>query len=225
MLYVLPYGQMSLWGASNDIYTLSLLPLVLKRKISTNISKLYTTDISKLIEIFVGILDGDGYFDIGAQKQYNSSNTAKSTIRIRLGINLHQSDLGLLELLQTKLGVGKINFSKSKNQYRLVLFKADILNVIYPYLIKNNIEFLTYNRRKQFFLLKYIIENNITHWEDIDLEKINNLFQETNKQIGFTDILKLPYFNNWLVGFTVAEGSFHIKKIGSAHYSIVQSGH
>jgi hypothetical protein len=225
MLYVLPYGQMSLWGAYKDIYTLSLLPLVLKRKISTNISKLYTTDISKLIEIFVGILDGDGYFDIGAQKQYNSSNTAKSTIRIRLGINLHQSDLGLLELLQTKLGVGKINFSKSKNQYRLVLFKADILNVIYPYLIKNNIEFLTYNRRKQFFLLKYIIENNITHWEDIDLEKINNLFQETNKQIGFTDILKLPYFNNWLVGFTVAEGSFHIKSIGSAHYSIVQSGH
>lgn len=222
---MLPYGQMSHWGNFYEIYAASLIPLVLKRKVSSKVSKKYPKDISKLIEIFVGVLDGDGYFDIGAQKQYNSSNTAKSTIRIRLGINLHQSDIGLLELFQTKLGVGKINFCKSKNQYRLVLFKADILNVIYPYLIQNNIEFLNYNRRKQYFLFKYVIENNITHWEDLNLEKINNLFQQTNKQIDFTDILKLPYFKNWLVGFTVAEGSFHIKKIGSAHYSIVQSGH
>ena len=28
-----------------------------------------------------------------------------------------------------------------------------------------------------------------------------------------------------MVGFTIAEGSFHIKSNGSTHYSIVQSGH
>ena len=28
-----------------------------------------------------------------------------------------------------------------------------------------------------------------------------------------------------MVGFTIAEGSFHIKSNGRAHYSIVQSGH
>jgi hypothetical protein len=144
---------------------------------------------------------------------------------MRLGINLQCSDKELLELLQNRLGVGKINYSKSKNQYRLILFKTDILNVIYPYLQNNNIEFLNYNRRKQYFLFKYIIENNITHWENLNLEEINNLFQKSNKQLDFTDILKLPYFNNWLIGFTTAEGSFHIKSNGSAHYSIVQSGH
>ena len=120
--------------------------------------------------------------------------------------------------------VGKIDYSKSKNQYRLIFYKKDILNVIYPYLKCNNIEFLVYNRRKQYFLLKYILENNIKHWEELNLEEINNLFIKSNKKFEFVDIVNLPYFNNWLVGFTAAEGSFHIKARGTAHFSIVQSG-
>jgi LAGLIDADG endonuclease len=232
--YVLPYGQMSYWGIFKPyIYNLTLLPIIIKRKLhlsnNKDISEFNFKDLSKskLIEIFVGILDGDGYFDIGPQKQYNKNpnNKPKSTIRMRLGINLQCSDKELLELLQNKLGVGKINYNKSQNQYRLILFKTDILNVIYPYLQSNNIEFLNYNRRKQYFLFKYVLENNITHWDDLNLEDINNLFLKSNKQINFFDILKLPYFYNWLVGFTVAEGSFHIKSNGRAHYSIVQSGH
>ena len=62
------------------------------------------------------------------------------------------------------------------------------------------------------------------HWENLDLNKIDDLFFKSNKKLEFTDIINLPYFNNWLVGFTVAEGSFHIKARGSAHFSIVQSG-
>ena len=178
------------------------------------------------MEILIGFLDGDGYFDIGPQKQYNKNpnNQPKSTIRIRLGTNLHERDKEFLELIVTKLGVGKIDYSKSKKQYRLIFYKKDILNVIYPYIQNNNIEFLVYNRRRQFFLFKYIIENNIKHWEDVDLNKIDRLFNKKNKKFEFVDIIKLPYFNNWLVGFTMAEGSFHIKAKGYAHYSIVQSG-
>ena len=220
---------MSLWGAINP--SLILLPITIKRysQLSNNsgINRANLTDIDHLIEKFVGILDGDGYFDIGAQKQYNKNpnNSPKSTIRIRLGINLQYSDKDLLEFLVSKLGVGKIDYSKSKNQYRLILYKKDIINVIYPYLIKNNIEFLSYNRRKQFFLFKYIIENKITHWEDLNLDQINNLFLNSSKELEFSEIINLPYFYNWLVGFTIAEGSFHVKSNGKAHYSIVQSGH
>nr|YP_010714084.1 LAGLIDADG homing endonuclease [Fuscoporia gilva]WDD39647.1 LAGLIDADG homing endonuclease [Fuscoporia gilva] len=183
-------------------------------------------DICKLIEKFVGILDGDGYFDIGPQKQYNknTNNKPKSTIRIRLGINLQFKDKDLLNLIVNKLGVGKIDYSKTKNQYRLIIYKKDILNIIYPYLNFKNINFLSYNRRKQFFLFKYIIENNIKHWENLNLQEIDNLFNSVNKNLDFSEIIKLPYFYNWLVGFTVAEGSFHIKSKGTAHFSIVQSG-
>jgi LAGLIDADG endonuclease len=179
------------------------------------------------MEIFIGILDGDGYFDIGVQKQYNINpdNKPKSTIRIRLGINLQAKDKELLDLLKNKLGIGKIDYSKSKNQYRLIIYKTDILNVIYPFLKYNNIEFLSFNRRKQYFLLRYLLENNITHWDLLNLDEIDNLFVKYNKKLNFLDIINLPYFNNWLVGFTIAEGSFHIKSKGTPHYSIVQSGH
>ena len=88
----------------------------------------------------------------------------------------------------------------------------------------NSIEFLTYNRRKQFFLFKYILENNIKHWDNLDLKQIDNLFLKYNNKLKFLDIINLPYFNNWLVGFTIAEGSFYKKSIGTAHFSIVQSG-
>jgi hypothetical protein len=110
--------------------------------------------INKLLEIFIGLIDGDGYFDIGPQKQYspNSKNHPKSTIRIRLGINLQAKDRELLEYIVTKIGVGKIDYSKSKDQHRLIFYQKDILNVIYPYIKSNNIEFLVYNRQKQFFL-------------------------------------------------------------------------
>ena len=231
--YVLPYGQMSLWGMSNQMV---FLPITLKRNLqlsasSKNIAnfsdlKFNDKDLCKIIEIFVGIIDGDGYFDIGVQKQIskNLNKSSKSTIRIRLGINLQYKDKDLLYLLANKLKVGKIDYSESKNQYRLILYKKDILKFIYPYLKINNIEFLTYNRRKQFFLFKYIVENNIKHWDNLNLQEIDNLFYDYNKKLNFLDIINLPYFNNWLVGFTIAEGSFHVKSKGTAHFSIVQSG-
>ena len=178
------------------------------------------------MEIFIGVLDGDGYIEIGPQKQYskNPNYQPKSTIRSRIVLRLHKRDKELLELFKNTLKIGKIDELKTKNQYRLIISKTEIVNVIYPFLINNNIEFLVFNRRRQFFLLKYIIENNIKHWEDVDLNKIDRLFNKKNKKFEFVDIIKLPYFNNWLVGFTMAEGSFHIKAKGYAHYSIVQSG-
>ena len=77
----------------------------------------------KFMAMFIGFLDGDGYFDIGVQKQYNKNADnkyqPKSTIRIRLGTNLQINDKNLLEFIVKKLGVGKIDYSKSKNQCRL----------------------------------------------------------------------------------------------------------
>ena len=233
-------GQMSLWGGLKILnltnLKMILLPITFKQnfKFSTtsiinndsSFSKFKDKDTNQLLEILIGFLDGDGYFDIGVQKQYNKNpnNQPKSTIRIRLGTNLQVKDKNLLEFIIKKLGVGKIDYSKSKNQYRLVFYQRDILSVIYPYMKSNNIEFLTYNRRKQFFLYKYILENNIKHWESLNLEKIDYEFIKFNKKLEYLDIINLPYFNNWLVGFTIAEGSFHIKARGTAHFSIVQSG-
>jgi hypothetical protein len=210
--YVLPMGQMSLWGEI-DMSNILLME-------SSQLFNLSNQTNSKLLEKFIGVLDGDGYIEIGPQKQFNQ----KSTIRCRIVLRLHKEDKELLSFFVKTLKMGKLDELKNKNQYRLIISKTDTFKCIYPLLINSNIEFLTYNRRKQFFLLKYIIDNNLKHWEDIDLNQINKLFVESNKQLGFLEIIKLKYFKNWLVGFTIAEGSFHIKARGTAHYSIVQSG-
>ena len=221
---------MSLWGKE---YVSLLLPINIKKNLhlsfSNNKKNFLKLDkiTSNLMEIFIGILDGDGYIEIGPQKQYNKNNNLnkpKSTIRVRIVLRLHKNDKELLDLIKNKLKIGKLDELKNINQYRLMIYKTDILNTIFPYLEKNNIEFLTYNRRKQFFLLKYIIENNIKHWESLNLEEIESLFIKNNKKLNFQQIINLPYFYNWLIGFTIAEGSFHIKSNGRAHFSIVQSG-
>ena len=207
---------MSLWGAPYSNLMGQYVILSLNGKPN-----------SKLLELFIGILDGDGYIEIGPQKQYNKknpSNQPHSTIRSRIVLRLHKNDKELLTILKNELKIGKIDELKKENQYRLIISKTDTLNIIYPFLKNNNIEFITYNRRRQIFLFNYIVENNIKHWEDLDLNKIDSLFLATKKKISFIDIINLPYFYNWLVGFTIAEGSFHIKNRGTAHFSIVQSG-
>ena len=202
---------MSLWGENKPFLLLMESCQLLSISNKTN---------SNLLEIFIGVLDGDGYIEIGPQKQFNS----KSTIRCRIVLRLQKEDKELLNLIANSLNIGKIAELKSVNQYRLIIYKTDIFNIIYPFLKNSNIEFLNYNRRKQFFLLKYIIENNIKYWEDIDLKKIDKLFLDSNKKLEFLDIINLQYFNNWLLGFSIAEGSFHIKAKGTTHFSIVQSG-
>ena len=175
-----------------------------------------------MLQIFVGLLDGDGYIEIGPQKQYNKNpdNKPKDTIRTRIVLRLHKIDKELLELFQEILNVGKIDELKTKNQYRYILYKADIKDVLLPLMKKYNLKFLTYNRKTQYKLLEYIFDNNIIHWEDL-----NGYDNKVNNDINFEEIVNLQYFKYWLVGFTMAEGSFHIKSRGTAHYSIVQSEH
>ena len=38
------------------------------------------------------------------------------------------------------------------------------------------------------------------------------------------ELIKLEWFDSWIVGFTVAEGSFSFKNKGSAFYTIRQAG-
>jgi hypothetical protein len=58
------------------------------------------------------------------------------------------------------------------------------------------------------------------HWEKIDL----NLVSINSNYPNYLYYVNLDFFRNWLVGFTIAEGSFNIKKDGSANYQIRQTG-
>jgi len=185
---------------------------------------------------FMGLVDGDGYIEIGPQKQYNKSSLApKSTIRARLVIRLHNKDKDLLVNLIKVLGVGSISNLDSISQTRLIFSKKDLVNVIVPLIKSYNLQFLTFNRVKQYSLLNYIIDNQIIHWENVKFNtnlvgceapstSLTEGFNFPVAALGVESLLKLDFFVNLVVGFTIAEGSFGIKSDGSAFFSLKQKG-
>ena len=171
--------------------------------------------------MFMGFIDGDGYFDIGEQKQYNKKTKApaRSTIRIRLASNVNIRDLPLLKYFVETLKVGKIDtMSGDRNQVRVIFSKKDLLTVILPLIQEYNLQFLTIQRAKQFALVNYILENSITHWDNVNFKE-SSFVTKSVWELG-----KLDYFCDWLVGFTIAEGSFGFKTRGSAFFQLKQSG-
>jgi len=184
----------------------------------------------KFMSMFIGLIDGDGYLEIGPQKQYNKLTKLemRSTIRSRLVLRLEERDLNLLKYLQSVLNTGSLDYLKDKNQYRLIFSKSDLKNVIIPLISKYELYFLVSNRRSQFKLLNYILDNNIKHWDQLELDKERSQFKiggyAESDENGYLKISNLVQFPDWLIGFTIAEGSFGIKSNGSAFYSIRQTG-
>lgn len=203
------YGQMSLWGWQNNNKNLAF--------------HTFTKDKpdKKFMSMFIGFMDGDGYFDIGEQKQYNKKTKVptRSTIRIRLASNVNIRDLALLEYFVETLKAGKIDtMSGDRNQVRVIFSKKDLTTIILPLIKEYNLEFLTSQRAKQYALVNYILDNYITHWDNV------NFKESTFVVKSVSELAKLDYFCDWLVGFTIAEGSFGFKARGSAFFQLRQSG-
>lgn len=172
--------------------------------------------------MFMGFMDGDGYFDIGEQKQYSKAKVLltpdSSTIRIRLASNVHSRDLPLLEYFIKVLGVGSMSKMSKRDQVRVIFSKKDIVDVILPLIKLYNLKFLTVQRAKQFSLLTYILENDIRHWHNVKFE------DSTFIPMAYHDLLSLDFFDSWIVGFTIAEGCFISKAMGGFFYQVKQSG-
>ena len=152
--------------------------------------------------LLVGFIDGDGYICI--------TKTKKKYIKLCLVISLDIKDISILEYIKTTLNIGKINtYPKlgEKTTCKLVVHKTELQNVLFPLLIHYNIFFLTDIRRLQYNKALYILQNDIKYYSEIPND-ITSYYANIDK----TDvILNLKFFSDWIVGFTMAEGSF-IKK-------------
>ncbi len=84
--------------------------------------------------------------------------------------------------------------------------------VIFPLLVHHDIFFLTETRRTQFDLVIYILKKDIKLYKE--LPNRNKLEIPTLFKLPETasDYVNLPFFKNWIAGFTMSEGSFFIKK-------------
>lgn len=96
--------------------------------------------------------------------------------------------------------------------------RKELQEVLFPLLLKNNLIFLNDRRRLQFHRAMYILNNNIKLFKDIpDTNNIPSLSVLPDNALDYT---KLDFFNNWIVGFTIAEGSFLIKSNGDGCFQL-----
>ena len=157
----------------------------------------------QFIAFLAGFIDGDGYIQI--------IRTTKGFIAIKLVITLSLEDISTLEYIQSVLKLGKLIIKRDiKNPTcSLIINRTDLQEIVFPLLIHHGIFFLTDTRRAQFDKAIYIFKNDIKLYEQVS--NIKEIPTEFQLPITPSNYLKLPFFKNWLVGFTNASNYQEVK--------------
>lgn len=251
-MYVLPYGQMSLWGATVITNLMSAIPWVgqdiVESTIYTNnnithyctniLPTIGTVNINALkktnkslkharenylnipysfLSFLVGLIDGDGYIQI--------TKSSKGYIAIKLVISISLKDISTLQYIHSVLGLGKITIYKDNKSptCKLIINRTDLQEILFPLLLYHNIYFLTETINNQFNTAIMILEQNIKIFNEIPPTNVinKNFVLPTNPE----SYLKLRFFRNWVVGFTMAEGSFFVKNNNDGCFQLKQRIH
>lgn len=216
-----------------NIIVLSIIFLILVLNYSTLSSKIYDYWVNKIeltkravtskkeiihpnvdvsfLSFLVGVIDGDGY--IQCKKR------SKGYIEFNLVITFQNRDLATFEYILSKLHFGviaRINRTLSK----LVIYNFELKYVLVPLLLKHGLFFLTENRINQYNLLLYTLDNNVKNWELFPDEIPNYSPIILDKPLNI--LRNVWYYNDWLVGFVVAEGSFFVQANKEISFSVSQ---
>jgi LAGLIDADG endonuclease len=228
-------GEATITTLLPTIGTVSIHALKKGKKIRID-KKEYLSIPYQFLAFLAGFIDGDGYFQI--------TKTTKGFITLKLRIVLQLEDLSTLEYIQSILKLGKLDtYRDYKNPIcRLTINRTDLQEVIFPLFLHHGIFFLTEARRAQFDLAMFILKNDIKLFDKINFNtlpipnlKQNFLMQDNKKILNIPtvfilpktalDYVNLPFFKNWLVGFTAAEGSFLIKSNNDGCFQLKQKIH
>jgi hypothetical protein len=179
------------------------------RKLSIDKDKILNIPYS-FLAMLVGLIDGDGYISI--------TKTPKGYIRVNLIISLNIRDLPLLEYIKSTLCIGNINTYPKIKTCKLVINSTDLKEIFFPILKHHNLFFLTDTRREQYDKALYLFNNDIKLYS-----KMPSIMLSTSQELkSVKDYINLSFFNNWIVGFTIAEGSFFIKSNGDGCFQLRQ---
>ena len=155
----------------------------------------------------VGLVEGDGWFSITKNGKY---------CKYEFGIELHERDIQMLYKIKKALGVGTISLKKDQNKVSFrIRKKPHLKEVILPIFDKYpmiSTKHLKYIRFRLNLLNNILYYENLMDYNPTDLTLYNNV----------DNLIKLDYFDNWLVGFIEAEGCFSKYKLTSLSlYNIV----
>src|SRR6267154_1404319 len=251
MLYVLPYGQMSLWGATVITNLLSAIPVFGQDLIElTNITEYLTmATINPMLHNISTVsihalkkgkklrLDKREYLSIpypfiaflagliDGDGYIQITRTTKGFITIKLVIAIHLDDISTLEYIHSVLKLGKIfiNRDHKSPNCKLIINRTDLQEVLFPLFLHTGIFFLTETRRSQFDLALFIFNNDKKVYDQIlAINEIPTIFELPITASGYVD---LAFFKNWIVGFKMAEGSFFIKINNDGCFQLKQRVH
>ncbi len=253
--YVLPYGQMSLWGATVITNLMSAIPWVGQDIVeSKNIAEylimgsiipvlptIGTVSVHALKKGKKTRLDKTEYLSIPYQfiaflagfidgdGYIQVSRTTKGFITIKLTISIHLEDISTLEYIQSVLKLGKILINKDHKSpsCKLIINRTDLQEVIFPLLLHHGIFFLTDTRRAQFDLAMFILKQDKKVYDYIPAGSSGKGEILTLFELPKTpsDYATLAFFKNWIVGFAMAEGSFLVKKNNDGCFQLKQRVH
>ena len=169
------------------------------------------------LSFLAGLIDGDGYIQI--------TRTTKGFIAIKLVISVHLKDISTLEYIRSVLNLGKITIYKDNKSptCKLIINKTDLQEVLFPLLLYHNIFFLTETINNQFNTAMVILEKDIKMFSFLPC--IDNIPKIFKLPVNAGDYVKLSFFKNWIVGFTMAEGSFFIKSNNDGCFQLKQRIH
>lgn len=249
---MLPYGQMSLWGATVITNLMSAIPWVgqdiveLKEIINIYSEVICVSSLPIIGTVHKNLLKKGKNTSRLYNKEYLNipasffsffaglvdgdgyiqiTKTTKGFITIKLVISLHLEDVSTLEYINSVLKVGKINTYRDNRSpsCKLVINKTDLQEIVFTLFLYHNIFFLTETRKDQFNLAMHILKNDIRSYDIIASTKSVPLCFELPKTS--LDYTKLPFFRNWIVGFAMSEGSFFVKSNNDGCFQLKQRVH
>ncbi len=148
---------------------------------------------------FVGFTDGDGCFSI-----YTNQKTNK--INLTFKIDQKVTNLQVLYYIKRKMGVGKVSRPDKNGMCKYqIRTKEHLRDYIIPLFDKNELHTQKYNDYIRF-------KKALEIWTNNTLEQTEKVQQIKNLQTSFnrTELVFKPLSDDWIVGFTEADGSFFL---------------
>jgi hypothetical protein len=194
-LYVLPWGQMSYWGATVITNLLSAIPWV-----GTDLVEfIFLLFISLSILAILPTIGSVNYkalrgraprtenekryalnipFDflsmlvglIDGDGYISITQTPGGFIRIELILSMNMEELDMVKYIQSVLKVGRINTYPAINTVKYIISRTDLQEVVFPLLAHHGLSFLTNVRRAQFDRAMFILQNNINLFSQLPTE-------------------------------------------------------
>ena len=151
----------------------------------------------------MGLIEGDGWFSITKNGKY---------IKYEFGIELGIRDVQLIYKIKELLGVGIINFRETEGISKTVILrvrnKFHLENIILPIFDKYP---LISNKQYDYLRFKNNLINGVNLYENLDVDYVRPIHPLNTIE----NIVNLPYFSAWLIGFIEAEGCFSVYKPSS----------